>query len=369
MLGQGQKELASCPPDPAFASKTAFDFTKAAWDDRFASFWTTDSSTAQDKRQLNLDNTDAKGAAFSIWRDDQAPTLTSNKYLLFGKVSVQVQAAKGPGLITAIVLKSDSGDEIDWELLGAFENQAQTNYFYDGQPLFNTYNTTYRLDTSSFASSHRYGIEWTPTFISFSIDGVVRKTWRVGDIPAYKWPQTPMQVKLGIWTVSSSSDAGTVAWAGGLPDWSGRDAERNPYRAYFKALELEDYTGGCNETEKGAGIEYLYDERTTGWQDVHVKGCVKRTAPGAYPPPLGSSSGGSQPTQTNRGGSQHPSATTTDAPGGNGGQNGGQPSQTAEQSPSPSEGDGDGSDSAAPMSGRPSSPLGAVVLLLWLLAV
>lgn len=34
--------------------------------------------------------------------------------MLFGKVRVQVQAAKGPGLITAIVLKSDSGDEIDW---------------------------------------------------------------------------------------------------------------------------------------------------------------------------------------------------------------------------------------------------------------
>jgi hypothetical protein len=61
-----------------------------------------------------LNNTDGKGAAFTIWQDGQAPTLTSNKYFLFGKVSVGVQAAKGPGLITAIVLKSDSGDEIDW---------------------------------------------------------------------------------------------------------------------------------------------------------------------------------------------------------------------------------------------------------------
>ncbi|RFU77755.1 cell wall glucanosyltransferase mwg1 [Trichoderma arundinaceum] len=352
------KKDAHCPPDPAFASKITFDFTKATWDDQFTSFWAVDSSTAQDKRQLNLGNTNGKGAAFSIWQDGQAPTLTSNKYFLFGKISVEVQAAKGPGLITAIVLKSDSGDEIDWELLGAFENQAQTNYFYDGQPLFNTYNTTYHLDSSSFASSHKYGIEWTPTYINFSINNVVRKTWRVGDIPAYKWPQTPMQVKVGIWPVSNSSDPGTIAWAGGLPDWSDRDADKIPYRAYFKVLELEDYTGGCNETEKGAKIEYLYDERTTGWQDIDVRGCIKRTTPGIYPPPLSSSSGSSPPKQT-----QHPSATT----GNSGGS--GRPSQTAEQNPSPSDGGSDDSDSAAPPSGRLSSPLGAVILLFWLLAV
>jgi hypothetical protein len=103
-----------CPPNPAFASKLTFDFTKSTWGDQFTSFWTVDSSTSQDKRQLILNGTDGKGAAFTIWKDGQAPTLTSNKYLLFGKVRVQVQAAKGPGLITAIVLKSDSGDEIDW---------------------------------------------------------------------------------------------------------------------------------------------------------------------------------------------------------------------------------------------------------------
>lgn len=73
-----------------------------------------DASTSQDKRQLTFNTTDGKGAAFNIWQDSQAPTLTSNKYLLFGKISVEVQAAKGPGIITAIVLKSDSGDEIDW---------------------------------------------------------------------------------------------------------------------------------------------------------------------------------------------------------------------------------------------------------------
>lgn len=251
------------------------------------------------------------------------------------------------------------------ELLGAFENQAQTNYFFDGQPLFNTYNTTYRLDTSSCASLHTYGIDWTPTYISFSVDNVVRKTWRIGDntIPAYKWPQTPMQVKLGIWSVTNGSDPGTVVWAGGLPDWSDRDADKTPYRACFKTLELEDYSGGCNETQEGTEIEYLYNERTNGWQNIQVKGCVKRTTPGAYPPPLPSSSIGSQPSQTNGGGNSQPSSAsnTTDSSD--------RPSQTGEQTPTQSEGSGDDSDSAALPSGRLSSPLGAVIFLLWLLTI
>jgi hypothetical protein len=187
----------------------------------------------------------------------------------------------------------------------------------------------------------------------------VRKSWRIvaNAIPAYKWPQTPMQVKLGIWSVSNGSDPGTVVWAGGLPDWNGRDAEKNPYRAYFKTLELEDYSGGCNETQKGAEIEYLYNERTNGWQNIQVKGCVKRIAPGAYPPPLPSSSIGSQPSQTNGDGG---SASTNSS---------GVPSQTGEQNPTGSDGSGDDSDSAALPSRRLSSPLGAVIFLLWLLTI
>ncbi|TFB07786.1 putative glycosidase crf1 [Trichoderma ghanense] len=379
------KKDAHCPPDPAFATETSFDFTRTSWDDDgFTSFWTADSSTTQDKRQLALNNIDGRGAAFTVWQDGQAPTLTSNKYLLFGKVSVQVQAAKGPGLITAIVLKSDSGDEIDWELLGAYENQAQTNYFYDGQPLFNTYNTTHHLDASSFARPHKYAIEWTPSNLTFSIDDVVRKTWHSSSdfdsadpgssvIPASKWPQTPMQLKLGIWSVSNASDPGTVSWAGGLPDWSGREAAKDPYAARFLSIQLQDYAGGCNETD-GSGIEYLYDERTAGWQGIDLKGCANRAAPGEYPPlppPLTTSSGGSfsssssspQPTQSEQ--SAFPTETAT-----NGGGEGRPTQATGDQNPDPSEASGsDDSGNAALPSGRPSSPLGAVVFLLWLLAV
>lgn len=103
----------ACPPDPAFADNVSFDFTTASWNDKFEDFWSVDKSTAKDKRGIDFD-TKGKGAAFGLWEARQAPTVSSNKYLFFGKVTVEVQAAKGKGLVTAIVLKSDSGDEIDW---------------------------------------------------------------------------------------------------------------------------------------------------------------------------------------------------------------------------------------------------------------
>lgn len=229
------------------------------------------------------------------------------------------------------------------ELLGAYENQAQSNYFYDGEALFNTYNNTYHLDSSSYSAFHKYSIEWTDKILRFSIDDKEQKTWHIGEIPADKWPQTPMQVKLGIWAVAKDSDPGEIAWAGGVPDWN-----KGPYKAYFKALEVEDYTGMCNETE--GSVEYQYNERTWGWQNIQVKGCKKRSIPGMQPPSFSSRPG--QPTKTDDG--LYSSPNPTDA--------------TSTDDATPTEtSDGEGDEDAAPVARWVSSPLAAVVVLGWLL--
>ncbi|KAG5939766.1 hypothetical protein E4U53_007740, partial [Claviceps sorghi] len=179
------------------------------------------------------------------------------------------------------------------ELLGAYDNQAQTNYFYDGQALFNTYNNTYDLATSSFDAPQTYAVEWTDQFLSFSINDTVRKVWYPGEIPPEKWPQTPMQVKLGVWSVGNDSDPGTVAWAGGVPDWAA-----GPYRALFTRLQIQDYTGFCNETDGGGRVEYQYDERTVGWQKIRIAGCKARPGPELQTPSPVESSADGGPSET-----------------------------------------------------------------------
>lgn len=162
------------------------------------------------------------------------------------------------------------------ELLGAYEKQAASNYFYDGKALFNTYNDTYPLPTSSYDAHHTYAVEWTDTRLVLSIDGSPLKTWRRGDnfVPPSAWPQTPMQVKLGVWSVAPASDPGEVRWAGGLPDW---DAQA-PFVAHFAAVDIDDYMGGCSRVRADGPVRYRYHERTDGWRHVLVDGCEERVA-------------------------------------------------------------------------------------------
>ncbi len=50
----------------------------------------------------------------SITKPEQAPLVKSSHYLFYGKVEVTMKASPGVGIITSIVLESDTRDEIDW---------------------------------------------------------------------------------------------------------------------------------------------------------------------------------------------------------------------------------------------------------------
>lgn len=158
--------------------------------------------------------------------------------------------------------------------MGAYEKQSASNYFYDGKAVFNTYNDTYPL-ANSYDAYHTYAVEWTDTRLVLSIDGQARKAWRPGDgsLPPGAWPQTPMQLKLGLWAVGA--DPGETAWAGGEPDWE----RAAPFVARFARVDVDDYMGGCTRARRGP-VRYRYDERTVGWRHVLVDGCEARV-PGA----------------------------------------------------------------------------------------
>lgn len=73
-----------------------------------------------------------RGAEFKIQSDDMSPTITSNFYMFFGKVQTVMQAAKGAGIVSSIVLQSDDLDEIDWEWIGNNASSVQSNYYGKG---------------------------------------------------------------------------------------------------------------------------------------------------------------------------------------------------------------------------------------------
>ena len=75
------------------------------------------------------------GAEFTVSKSGDHPTIQSNWYLLFGRVSFFLKAAPGTGIVSSAILQSDDLDEIDWEWLGGanYDGKVQSNYFGKGK--------------------------------------------------------------------------------------------------------------------------------------------------------------------------------------------------------------------------------------------
>ena len=141
----------------------------------------------------------------------------------------------------------------------------QTNFYAQNHALYNVYNGTFPVPAAT-TSVHLYGVEWTPEYLAFFIDGKqVRKTYAKDARDGKDYPQTPMQVRLGTWVAGSSTKKqGTIDWGGGMADFS------TPKRAYFRSMKITDYCGGYT-----GGKEYVYGDNSGKWQSIQVVGGVK----------------------------------------------------------------------------------------------
>ncbi|GAB7356743.1 hypothetical protein MBLNU459_g7646t2 [Dothideomycetes sp. NU459] len=199
----------------------------------------------------------SKGAEFTIAKEGNAPTVSTDFYFFFGKVEVVMQAATGTGIVSSIVLESDDLDEIDWEFLGGDITQVETNYFGKGNTT--TYNRAiYYPVTAPQSSMHTYTIDWTSTAITFAIDGSVVRTLNYADANGgTNYPQTPMRLKLGSWAGGASGEpAGTVEWAGGATDFS-----LAPFSMYVESISVTNYNPGS---------AYEYTDKTGSFESIKV---------------------------------------------------------------------------------------------------
>ncbi|KAI1661995.1 glycoside hydrolase family 16 protein [Daldinia decipiens] len=221
-----------CPDDPALGSTVTVDFTKGE----------NSLFKVADGTKLTYDG---NGAVFTINKETDAPTITSSKYIFFGKIDVVLQAAPGTGVVTSFVLQSDDLDEIDWEWLGGDKAQVQTNYFGKGDTT--TYDRgAYHAVANPQDGTYKYSIDWTKDYVRWFInDQQVRELKYADAKGGTRFPQTPMQIKLGTW-VAGRSDApeGTVQWAGGKTDFS-----KAPFVAHYKSLTIQDYSNGVKNAE------------------------------------------------------------------------------------------------------------------------
>ena len=232
-----------CPADPALGTSKTYDFTSGQ-----ASDFSSTGSIAYEG---------SNGAKFTIAKSGDSPTITSNWYIMFGKIDVTLKAAPGQGIVSSFVMESDDLDEIDWEWLGSQPTQVQTNYFGKGQ--------TGSYDRGSTSSNptggsdyNTYTVDWSAQQIVWQINGQTVRTLSPQNANG-QYPQTPMQLKLGAWAGGDSSNApGVIAWAGGSSDYS-----KGPFSMYVKSVKATDYS---------TGKTYSYSGTDGTWQQVKSDG-------------------------------------------------------------------------------------------------
>ncbi|EXJ90720.1 hypothetical protein A1O1_03824 [Capronia coronata CBS 617.96] len=229
-----------CPADPALSKSVAVDFT---------------SGPSSDFSAYGAPTYDSNGAAFTVAKPGDSPSISSKWYIMFGHVDYVVKAAPGTGIVSAATLQSDCLDEIDWEWLGGDDTQAQSNYFGKGITVTGYNRGGFHGAENNHDVFRTYSIDWTADQIVWSIDGTTVRVLTQDQAASGQYPQTPMYVKLGAWAGGDPSNAqGTIEWAGGVTDYSA-----GPFTMYVKSVHATDYS---------TGSQYSYSGTSGTWESI-----------------------------------------------------------------------------------------------------
>ncbi|KAI9842717.1 MAG: hypothetical protein M1838_003015 [Thelocarpon superellum] len=234
-----------CPADPALGTSESWDFTKGA----FPSSWTPTGG---------VPTYDSNGVSFTVAKSGDSPTLVSNFYLMFGQVDVVMKVAPGQGIVSAFVLLSDDLDEIDYEWTGPGTATAQTNYFVKGGTPPGVSTGASFPNPGCETAFHKYTVTWTAEQITWFIDGTAIRTITAAGTNNLI-PQTPSQIKLGIWSGGDPANApGTINWAGGVTNYTA-----GPYSMVVQSVDATDYS---------TGTSYSYNGESGSWSSIVAAG-------------------------------------------------------------------------------------------------
>ena len=236
---------ATCPANTALGTNHTWMMNSTT---SMSDAWTVKSGTA--------DQTD-EGVTLSIRKKMDSPTMQSNFYLFFGIVESWVKMAPGKGVVSSVVLQSDDLDEIDWEWVGYNTSGVQSNYYGKGN--HSSYSRAgYHAVDHADGQFHNYTTHWTRDTLQWWIDRQLVRTLNYADaLDGNNFPQTPCNVRIGIWPAGDPSlPQGTVDWAGGSIDY-----DAGPYSMTVRSVRVQDFS---------TGKEYSYGDRSGSWQSIKI---------------------------------------------------------------------------------------------------
>jgi beta-glucanase (GH16 family) len=119
--------------------------------------------------------------------------------------------------------------------------------------------------TTLHETFHTYAVNWTSESIVWLIDGSPMRTLNFAEANGgNNFPQTPMNVRIGIWAGGDESNSpGTIEWACGKTDYS-----KAPYTMVIESVKITNYS---------PGKEYKYGDKSGSFKSIQtIAGdCVK----------------------------------------------------------------------------------------------
>ncbi len=194
-------------------------------------------------------------------KDYSGAELYTRDTQMYGKYEARMLMAADSGIVSSMFLyHNDSymgGDEpwveVDIEILGKKPSSFQSNIITGSAESKITSEKHHALTPAANASYHTYGMEWTPTYVSWIIDGVtVRKVMTdsndtYGQVAALIREQG---LRFNLW--SSESEG-----------WVGRFDESNlPLHQYINWVKVYTYTPGAGENGSDFTLDWTDDFNT-----------------------------------------------------------------------------------------------------------
>lgn len=197
------------------------------------------------------------GAQFTVAKRLDSPTVQSNFHIFFGQVEVVMKAGFGRGIVSSIVIQSDDLDEIDWEWIGGNTTHVQTNYFGKGNTTSYDRAIWHEIQTPQ-EIYHNYTTDWQPDKTDFYIDGQIVRTLKFEDANGGKnYPQTPSDVRLGIWPGGDpKNNEYIIEWAGGEVDY-----DQGPFTMNVKSIRVSDAS---------TATEYHWSDRSGSMESIEI---------------------------------------------------------------------------------------------------
>lgn len=206
-------------------------------------------------RKPVVDETDYSLIDLTKYKFSGAELYTKESFT-YGRFEARMKMAYAPGCISSMFLYYNDSykgggkvwNEIDIEVIGKDPNSFQSNLITGTKEQQITSEKIQQLGYAADADYHTYVVEWTPTYVSWTVDGVLaRKTEALTDSKKQVEALVEAQsLRFNLWSSKSAS------WVGNL------NPNKLPIAQYIDYVKVSDY-----DTATGTFTERWTDDFDT----------------------------------------------------------------------------------------------------------